>query len=165
MSTPQLSIPKLAVKAAVRICISFIVYFMMMKYLNLIHITSLRFLNIFILIGGLFATYRYYRAQTKILNIEYFDGILLGILTSIASFIFFAIFIYISFRAEPALLQVLKGNTIMMGFGSLTPAYAAATVIIEGTFSGLIISFAIMQYYKSGFYRTIQEKRHAGVIV
>ena len=165
MSTQQLSIPTLAAKASALICTSFIAYFLLMQYLSLLHITELRFLNIIILITGLVTTYRYYRKKTKILNILYFDGLLLGILTSVASFLFFAIFVYIYFRADPALLQVLKGNTIMMGFGSVTPANAAVTVVIEGVISGLIISFAIMQYYKSGFYRTIQEKRQGGVIV
>ena len=165
LSTPQVSIPQLAVKAGVLICISFIIYFMSMKYFNLIHFAELRFLNIFILITGLILTLRYYRQKTNILNIAYFDGFLLGIITAIASHLFFAVFIYIYFHTNPESLLVLKGNTVMMGSGSLTPAYAAATVVIEGTFAGLIISFAIMQYYKSGFYRTIQEKRQEGVIV
>ncbi len=158
MEIPTFSIPKLAVKAGFIICTSFILYFMLMKYFNLTQFAILRFLNLFILTGGLFLTFRYYRIKTKVLNIAYFDGLTLGVVTTLTSFILFAIFIYNYFLyIDPLLLQELKDNTVMMG-NSLTAFAASATILIEGICSGVILSFVIMQYFKSGFYRTLQEK-------
>jgi hypothetical protein len=137
-----------------------------MKYLDLLYITELRFLNIFILITGLIVTFRYYRKQTNVLNVPYFEGLGLGVLTSFVSFALFAVFIYYYFlEVDPALLQSLKGNTVMLGNTSMTAFYTAATVVLQGMVSGLIVSFAIMQYYKSGFYKTLSEKRKEGVRV
>jgi hypothetical protein len=166
MATTELSIPKLAIKAGIAICISFIAYFMVMKYLDLLYMTELRFLNIFILITGLIVTFRYYRKQTNVLNVPYFEGLGLGLLTSFVSFALFAVFIYFYFlEVDPALLQSLKGNTVMLGNTSMNALYTAATVVLQGMVSGLIVSFVIMQYYKSGFYKTLNEKRKEGVRV
>lgn len=166
MATTELSIPKLAIKAGIAICISFIAYFMVMKYLDLLYMTELRFLNIFILITGLIVTFRYYRKQTNVLNVPYFEGLGLGLLTSFVSFALFAVFIYFYFlKVDPALLQSLKGNTVMLGNTSMNALYTAATVVLQGMVSGLIVSFVIMQYYKSGFYKTLNEKRKEGVRV
>ncbi|MEO8085973.1 MAG: hypothetical protein ABI763_04085 [Bacteroidota bacterium] len=158
METKPFSIPTLAVKAGFIICASFIAYFMVMKYCNLTQYAVLRFLNLFILTGGLLLTFRYYRRKTKILNIAYFDGLLLGVVTSLTTFLLFAVFIYNYFLyVDPLLLQELKGNTVMMG-NSLTAFTASATILVEGICAGVILTFIIMQYFKSGFYRTLQEK-------
>lgn len=165
MNPQEISIPKLALKSGILICASFIVYFMIMKYLNLIHVVELRFLNIFILIAGLLSTFRYFRRQTNVLNIVYLEGLFLGVLTTLVSFMLFAVFLYFYFlKVDPDLLLELKDNAMMMGT-SLTATSAAASVLIQGACSGLIISFAIMQYYKSGFYKTMQEKRQNGIHV
>jgi len=149
METVEKYIPKLALKAGLLICATLIIYFMLMKYLNLTHVTELRFLNFFILAIGLIMTFRHYRAKTKILKIRFLDGILIGVFTTFVSAAVFAIFVYFYFlNIDPALIQELKGNTVMLGTGSLTPLYAAITIVIEGICSGVIISFAIMQYYK-----------------
>jgi len=165
MKTPDQYVVRIAPIAALLICATFIGYFMLMKYFNFIHVIELRFLNMLILIVGLVITFRYYRVKTKILNIPYFDGLLLGLGTSFISFALFALFVYIYFsRIDILFLQQLKDNTLLMG-SSLTATSAAGTVMIEGVCSGGIISFIIMQYYKFGFYRTIQEKREDEVPV
>lgn len=165
MNTPDRSIPKLSIQAGLLISAAFIAYFIFMDFFNLTHVIALRFLNVFILLSGLLITFRHYRTKTKILNIPYMEGLLLGISATMISVIFFAIFVYSYFSwINPAILLELKDHTVMMG-SSLTALTAAATILIEGVCSGMIISFTIMQYYKSGFYRTLQEKRKDGVPV
>lgn len=165
MEPQKVYTPKLALKSGILICFSFITYFMLMKMFNLIHITELRFLNIFIMTGGLVLTFRQYRFKSKILNINYLDGMFLGVLTSLISVVTYTVFIYFYFlKIDPALLQELKGNTVMTG-NSLSATSAAATVIVEGICAGIILSFIILQYYKSGFYKTVQEKRQNGIHV
>lgn len=165
MPTSDLSILKLALKTGAILCVLFIIYFMIMKYFGLIQFAELRFLNIFILLSVLFSTFRYYRMKTKILNIDYLEGLSLGVFSSGIGFALFAVFLYIYFSSiDPMLLDQLRGNTVMMG-NALTPVSAAGSVLIEGICSGLILSFSIMQYFKSGSYKTLQEKRRNGIHV
>lgn len=160
MEITEISIPKIALIAGFIIFLLLILSFLGMKYFQVIHLPALRFVNIFILIFGLVFTFNYYRNKTKILNIPYLEGLWLGMLTSLISCVAFSIFIFIYFYfIDSLLIQELKGNTIMMG-NSLTASAAAFSSIIEGLCAGGITSFIIMQYYKSGFYKTRQEKNN-----
>jgi len=116
METPQnISLEKVGIKAGIITCFAYISYFIFMKYANLIEFTELRSLNFVIMLAGLYFTFRYYRLKSKI-QIDYFKGILLGIVTSIVSVILFAIFIFIYFKlVDTQLLQQLKNNTPLMG--------------------------------------------------
>ena len=119
-----------------------------MKYTNLIGVIELRSLNFAILLIGLILTFRYCRLKSQ-MHIGYIKGISLGIFTSVVSIVLFALFIYIYFsKVDPLLLQQLRNNAPMMG-QYLTPFSAAFTIIVEGGISGLILPFAIMQYYKN----------------
>ena len=149
MKTSQnISFEKISIKAGIIICIGYIMYFIFMKYMNLLDIAELRSLNFLILIVGLYFTFRYYKMKSQ-MHIEYLKGLSLGIFTSIISIVLFAIFIFIYFsEIDSQLLQQLKNNAPIMGH-YLTPFSAAFTIILEGGISGLIISFAMMQYYKN----------------
>jgi len=144
----NISFEKVSLVSGILICIVYIAYFLFMIYANLIRITELRAFNFLILLGGLFFTFKYFRSKSKV-HIDYLKGISLGILTSAVSIVLFALFIYIYFsEIDPLLLQQLKNNAPLMG-QYLTPFSAAFTIIVEGSISGLILSFAIMQYYKN----------------
>ncbi len=151
------SIPKISFVSGICICILLIISFVVMKNFEVLHFAELRFLNIFILIVGLIATFRYYRMKTKILNIPYVEGLWLGMFTTFIGCLTFGIFIFIYFYyIDTQLLLDLKDNTVMMG-ASLTASAASLSSIVEGLCAGGIITFIIMQYYKSGFYKTRQE--------
>lgn len=149
MKTLQnISFEKISIKAGIIICAGYIIYFIFMKYMNLLGIAELRSLNFLILLIGLFLTFRYYRLKSQ-MHIEYLKGLSLGIFTSIISIVLFAIFIFTYFsEIDPPLLQQLKNSAPVIG-QYLTPFSAAFTIILEGGISGLIISFALMQYYKN----------------
>lgn len=148
MKTSEISMQRLVLQAGVLIFVCLIVYFMLMNYMNLIHIMELRALNFFILLGGIFLAFRHYRLKTK-KKIEYLPGFLFGCFISAVSVIPFALFagLYFSF-VDPLLLEQLKGNSPMMG-AYITPLSIITTVIIEGMCSGLIISFSFVQYYQN----------------
>lgn len=150
MKTFEISMQKLAIKAGLLIFACLIVYFLLMKYFNLIHIVELRALNFFILLGGIFFTFRYYRLKAK-KEIEYLPGLLLGCFISAVSILLFALFVGLYFSLiDPLLLLELKGNSPMMG-EYITPLSMVITIIIEGMCSGLIISFSFMQYYQNDY--------------
>jgi hypothetical protein len=114
-------------------------------------------LNTIILGAGIMLTYRHYRTKTQ-LNVDYFPGLILGFITTAACVIPFVLFLYIWLsNGDAGLLQLLKDNALFMGGEQITPVKAAASTMIEGTCSGIIISYMMMQYYKSGFRRKNKE--------
>ncbi len=156
MEESKISIEKTALKAGLIICASLIIYFMLMRFLNLTNSAIAWSFNFIILFTGITLTYRYYRTKTK-LNIEYLPGMMLGCITTGVAAISFTFFVYTYFSSlDPSLLQLLKDNILFMG-QQITPLRVAGATIIEGICSGVIISFMMMQYYKSGFKRTMND--------
>lgn len=148
MKTQEISIKTLAFKAGFLTFICLVAYFILMKYLNLIPIIEFRAFNFFILLGGIFFSFRYYKSKTK-KRMEYLQGLLLGFSISAISMICFALFaaLYFSF-VDPLLLKQLKDNSPMLG-NYITPFSVALTIILEGMVSGLIFSFALRQYLQN----------------
>jgi hypothetical protein len=152
MKTSEIPTPQIAVKSGLMICVAFIIYFLMMNLAGLLHMTELRFLNILILLAGLLIAYRNYRSMAKNGHIPYLDGLVLGVLTSLTAFISFSIFTYLFFSlAAPDVLMQIGKQSMMLGT-SPSPLYASIAVLVEGFTSGLIMTFILMQYFKSGYY-------------
>ncbi|MDP1725248.1 MAG: hypothetical protein Q8M15_00590 [Bacteroidota bacterium] len=148
METTEISTRKLAIKAGLLTFAGFVVYFMFMNYMNLLQIIELRVLNFFILSGGIFFAFRYYKSVTK-KKFEYLQGLIFGCTISAVSLVLFALFAGLYFsQIDPLLLMQLKNNAPMMG-AYITPFTVVITIMIEGMCSGLIISFALMQFYQN----------------
>ncbi len=148
METNEISIQKLAIKTGLVTCAGFIIYFMLMIYANLIHVIELRVLNFFILTGGIFFAFRYYKSVAK-KKIEYLQGLIFGCTISAVSLVPFAIFTGLYFsQIDPLLLIQFKDHAPMMG-AYITPFTVVVTIMVEGMCSGLIISFALMQFFQN----------------
>ena len=161
MELKEVSVNKTGIIAGTIICIALIIYFLLMRSINLTGSALAWSVNFIIIFLGIYVTYRYYRSVTKP-NIDYLPGMLLGTITTIVCASLFTFFIYIYFSViEPSQLQLLKDNILFMGEG-ITPLRAAGATIIEGISSGVIISFAMMQYYKSGFRKSADDKSEQG---
>lgn len=149
-------IRKLELKYGLITCSFLILFFFMMKYFNLIQIVELRCLNFFILLGGVNFAYRNYRKHTE-LNIEYFSGFFFGFFTTLFAVVPFGIFVFLYlWKIDPYLINSLKNNSLFMGV-EITAEKAAITTIIEGTVSGVLISYILLQYYRSGFRNQVKE--------
>ena len=160
MKTTKKSIERLGVVTGLMTSVLLIGYFLLMQALHLAHITELRYFNFLILLTGLLFAYRNFREPEH--NIPYLPGIGLGIITTLASIFPFAGFMYAYFTyINPDFFEALKNSgTLMMG-SYINPLAASGIVIAEGLASGAILSFAFMQYYKSGF--ELHEKGKWGV--
>lgn len=159
LSTPvsEVSIEKIGLKAGLITGAALIIYFLLMNYLNFMDSAIAWGLNFIILWAGINLAYRFYRSHTK-LNIDYFPGLILGAITTAVSVIPYVFFVYIWFsQSDAALMSILKSNNLFMG-EQITPMKAAGSTMIEGICSGVIISFMMMQYFKSGFRRKRNEK-------
>jgi hypothetical protein len=152
----EISIERVGLKAGLITCTSLIIYFMIMKYFNFMNSAIAWSLNFIILWAGIIFSYHYYRSKT-ILNVNYIQGLILGGITTGVCVVPFVFFIYIYFSViDTVLLQLLKNNLLFMG-EQITPVTAAGSTMVEGLCSGVIISFIMMQYLRSGFRRAGSE--------
>jgi hypothetical protein len=141
---------RIGLKAGLLICLTLILYFIFMRYTNLTGRAIAWGFNLIILFVGIVLTLSYFRTHTKP-TIDYLPGMLLGSVTTSVCTFTFTFFVYIYFSAiDSDLLLSLKDNILFMG-KEVTPLRAAGATLIEGLSSGIIISFIMMQYYKSGF--------------
>jgi hypothetical protein len=120
-------------------------YFVLMKYANLIEVLGLRALNFFILLGGIIMALNKYRKSNDN-NVPYLEGFGLGLLTTAVALIIFSSFIGIYLSFHPAFMNYIKEHALMGAY--LNPSSAALAILVEGCISGLIISFSCMQYFK-----------------
>jgi hypothetical protein len=87
---------------------------------------------------------------------------MLGFETTMVTVIAFTLFVFLYFTSvSPALLESLGDNVLFMK-KNVSPSSAAISTFVEGLSSGVIISFTMMQYYRSGFRRTRMEKSLQG---
>jgi hypothetical protein len=123
-----------------------IAFFLLMVLLDFVRSTELRFLNFFIMLGGLFIALKKY-LRSRNYRVNYLEGMVSGtIIGGFASFLFgMFIFFYLSY-IDPALMTHIQ-NEAMFG-AYLTPAGGAFLVMMEGSASAAIITFIMLQYYK-----------------
>ena len=122
------------------------IYFLAMDLLGLSDIFLLRILNIFIVLYFLNKTIKSNYKEGKT---NYLDNIISGTLTSfIGVFLSVAgLLIYISIKGGDSYLEKLSKNFL---FGGGTPSIYQYCIglFFEGLASSVIITFAVMQYWK-----------------
>ena len=155
------SLEKTGLQSGIMISITLIIYFLFMKYFHFMDSPIAWLFNFIILFVGSYLTYRRYQSETK-LNVDYLPGLLLGCITTVVSVLPYTLFVYIFFsQSDPLLIQSLKDNILLLG-SQISPIRAAVATMVEGISSGFVIAFIMMQYFKSGFKRTANEKTQLG---
>lgn len=140
------------IKAGVYTAFGLILYFLLMRFLNLHHYLMLHYLNIFILFFGL----RYGIKHIKLLNgdIKYFEGLKSGIVISIISVFLFNLFwLFYETIFDPEFLVYLS-EKISLGHLISTEETiidVMGLIVVEGLSSGFILTYILMQYYKSDY--------------
>ncbi|MGB3943136.1 MAG: DUF4199 domain-containing protein, partial [Candidatus Manganitrophaceae bacterium] len=81
-----------------KIAAGLIVYFIIMKFLGLLHVVELRMLNLVILVAGVFFALRKFK-RTHEDHLNYFRGLVTGVAASAIGSVGFAafFFVYVSF--------------------------------------------------------------------
>src|SRR4051812_40703487 len=104
--------PRIAVGAGLITSASLVLYFILMRYLNLITILEFRYLNFFILLGGiLLALKRYKRSNNN--YVPSLEGFGLGLLTTAIALAPFATFIGIYLSLDPIFMGYIKQHVLM----------------------------------------------------
>ncbi|MBN8577080.1 MAG: DUF4199 domain-containing protein [Cytophagales bacterium] len=120
-----------------------IAFFLLMKILGLAHIYELRFLNVFIQVGGIYFALKKFR-ETHDQHMNYFRALATGVATGAVSSVIFALFLFIYLSADPGFMQDIIANEPMGRY--LNPYITSFMVALEGLFSGLLFTFIIINY-------------------
>lgn len=137
-------------KAGIFTSLGMILYFVIMRFLNLHHYMELHYLNIIILFLGL----RYAIKHVKLIEgeIKYFEGLKSGIVVTLITVLIFNIFMVIyETLIDPPFLTFLKENIYLGNQFSIqqTVINVMGLLTIEGLSSGFIMTYMLMQYYKA----------------
>ena len=129
------------------IFIGIAIYFLIIEYLGLADQFYLRILNAVIIIFGVNLTIKQNNAD----GIRgYFSNLISGFTTSMIGAILSvgSLFFYIQFKGgEEYLSKLSKG--FLFGGGDLNLAYYSIGLLFESIASSVIITFVLMQYWKS----------------
>jgi len=127
--------------------LALIVYFLSMKLFGLEKNFYLRFLNFLIIIIG---TYALIKQELKKPDATYFSTLINGISMTVVTVLGFLIFLAIYIKGfDPSFIEVMEASQIWGN--QLSVAQASVAVFIEGMASGVVITFAWLQYFKNSF--------------
>jgi hypothetical protein len=127
----------------VRIAVGLIFYFMVMKLFGLSHHVELRLMNLLILVAGVYVALKKFR-ETHDDKLNYFRALVTGVATAAIGSALFALFLFVYMQADSALMKSIIENEPM---GHYLNAYIVAFIVmLEGVFSGLLVTFILINY-------------------
>ena len=140
-----MSVEKIVFINAVKIFVSIILFFFIMKILGLEHITELRLLNFVFVFWGVNSAIKKNMMEH---NSAYLYNLFIGFFTSFISVIFISLSLTIYlFYIDPSFIEVLEKSTLWGQ--TLTPPLMSFAILIEGVASSMICTFIVMQYWKN----------------
>lgn len=128
------------------IALGLIVYFFAMYALGVVHIIELRLLNLFIMLAGIYYAMKQYK-RTHAGHLNYFRGLSIGVATSVIGASTFAAFLLLYLKIDQNLMAAIIEREPMGRF--LNEYIAAAAVTLEGTFSGMTITYLLLNYVET----------------
>ena len=121
-----------------------IAYFLLMYAIGWIHVVELRLLNVFILVGGVFMALKKFK-NTHEDHLNYFRALVTGVATAAVASLVFAAFLFVFMKfIDPSLMTYIEEHEPMGRF--LNPYIASFIVALEGVFSGLLVTFVLINY-------------------
>jgi glucose uptake protein GlcU len=126
-----------------RIAGGLIAYFLVMKVIGLSHHVELRLLNLVILVAGVYYALKKFK-ETHGKHINYFRALATGVATAAIGSLGFALFMFLFMKLDASMMQSIIDNEPM---GRYLNAYMAAFIVaLEGVFSGLLVTFVLINY-------------------
>lgn len=126
-----------------RIAAGLIGFFLIMKLVGLSHHVELRLLNLFILVGGVYMALKKFK-ETHHDRLNYFRGLVTGVATGAVGSLVFALFLFLYMQLDTDLMQSIIENEPMGRY--MNPYIASFIVALEGVFSGLLVTFILINY-------------------
>ena len=126
-----------------RIAGSLIVFFLTMKLLGFGHMIELRLLNLVILTAGIYLALKKFKG-THSDHLNYFRGLITGVATGGVASLIFGAFLFLYMKLDTDLMKTIIENEPMGRY--LNPYMVAFIVVLEGFFSGLLVTFVILNW-------------------
>jgi len=126
-----------------RIAGSLIVFFLTMKLLGFGHMIELRLLNLVILTAGIYLALKKFKG-THSEHLNYFRGLITGVATGGVASLLFGVFLFLYMKLDTGLMKTIIENEPMGRY--LNPYMVAFIVVLEGFFSGLLVTFVILNW-------------------
>lgn len=126
-----------------RIGLGLIAYFVIMHLVGLSHQVELRLLNLLILVAGVYLALKKFR-ETHEERLNYFRALITGVATAATGAIVFAIFLFAYMNIDQSLMESIRQNEPMGRY--LDPYIVTCIVVIEGLFSGLLVTFILINF-------------------
>lgn len=126
-----------------RIALGLIVYFLIMHFVGLSHEVELRLLNLLILVTGVFFALKKFR-ETHEDHLNYFRALITGVATAAIGGCLFAAFLFIYMSLDDGLMASIRENEPMGRY--MNPYIASFIVALEGLFSGLLVTFILINF-------------------
>ena len=126
-----------------RIAVGLIVYFLIMHFIGYSHRVELRLLNLLILVTGVYLALKKFK-ETHDSQLHYFRALVTGVATAAIGSFIFAIFLFVYMSVDDSLMQSIIENEPMGRY--LNPYMASFIVALEGVFSGLLVTFILINY-------------------
>ncbi len=144
------SVQRISLTTGLFTCAVLLIYFFIMKLIGLEKMLEFRFLNFFIVLGGVaYAINKTMRLDEDHSNDDfYLKGFGTGILTSLVTVFSFSAFIslYLSY-IDRGLFRYIQTT---VSFGEMATGFTIFLILfLEGMASSIIIVFCAMQYFKS----------------
>lgn len=128
------------------ITVALIVYFFIMYAVGLVHTIELRFFNLAIMLFGIYKALQQYK-RTHDGHLNYFRGLAIGVSTATIGASTFAVFLMIYLKIDQQLMNYIINNDPMGQY--LNEYIAAAVVTAEGVFSGLAITYILLNWMET----------------
>jgi hypothetical protein len=126
-----------------RIALALVLFFLLMNLIGFGHHAELRLINLVILTIGIYQALKKFK-HTHAESLNYFRGLITGVATGGIASAIFGVFLFIYMKLDNELMQSIIDNEPM---GRYLNAYMAAfIVVLEGFFSGLLVTFVILNW-------------------
>ena len=120
-----------------------VAYFVLMILIDKGHHVELRLLNLFIMAAGIFFGLKKFK-ETHEDHINYFRALVTGVAIGAVGSGIFGILLFIYLSINPGFMDTMKENE-QMGL-HLNPYIASFIVVLEGVFSGLLVTFVLINW-------------------
>lgn len=158
MERSENRVERIGIRYGLWVSVGLIVFFLLMKLIGLVHIVELRALNIFILAAGVITAIRELKNTSPRRHLSYLKGFGLGLMTTAIGVVVFSLFLFFYLAAlDPGFMLNLQQTERLGSY--LNPYTVAILIIIEGGFSGVILSLATMQYMKHSYLKASRMPR------
>lgn len=129
-----------------RIAAGLILYFVAMKAAGFSHVVELRLLNLFILVAGVYYALKKFKSSHED-HLNYFRALITGVATAAVGSLIFSVFLFIYLQADADLMRHIVETEPMGRY--LNPYMVSFVVALEGVFSGLLVTFILINYVET----------------